>query len=81
MSHLILIPRSFPVATVSLNITDFPAEVKRDQKNCMANGAMTAWYDIPDNRYCVFNYMLFSYSFNISLCGTFTGKGLTSISK
>ena len=54
MSHLILIPRSFPVATVSLNITDFPAEVKRDQKNCMADGAMTAWYDIPDNRYCAF---------------------------
>lgn len=59
MSHLILIPRSFPVASVSLNITDFPAEVKREQKNCMANGVMTAWYMIFLIIDIVYIYMLF----------------------
>ena len=44
-----------PVATVSLNITGFPAEVLRENKNCVANGAMTAWYMLfPISILCVF---------------------------
>ena len=59
-----LIIRSLPVATVSLNITGFPAEVMRENKSCVANGPMTAWYTLNATLpyiFCVIIYLRFTH--------------------
>ena len=43
LSHLLFL-RSFPVADVTLNITQLPDEIDRDSKDCMLSDGPTTWY-------------------------------------